>query len=71
MRSWTRIATIALALLAGSCNTVPSGSAPVHLVVVGTTDHHGWFAGHTERNVSYGGLPVLASYVEALRAAKA
>jgi 5'-nucleotidase len=41
-------------------------AAPVHVVVVGTTDLHGWFAGHQE---GYGGLAVLASYVDALRAA--
>jgi 5'-nucleotidase len=39
---------------------------PVHLVIVGTTDVHGWFAGHQE---GYGGLATLASYVDALRAA--
>jgi len=38
---------------------------PVHLVIVGTTDLHGWFAGHQE---GYGGLATLASYVDALRA---
>src|SRR6185369_11258647 len=36
---------------------------PEHLVIVGTTDVHGWFNGHG----SYGGAPTLASYVAALR----
>jgi 5'-nucleotidase len=42
---------------------------PVHVVVVGTTDVHGWFEGHRDANPPYGGLPLFASYVEALRAA--
>ena len=42
---------------------------PVHVVVVGTTDVHGWFAGHRDARPPYGGLPLFASYVEALRAA--
>ena len=42
---------------------------PVHVVVVGTTDVHGWFAGHRDAHPPYGGLPLFASYVEALRAA--
>lgn len=42
---------------------------PVHVVVVGTTDVHGWFEGHRDANPPYGGLPLFASYVGALRAA--
>jgi len=42
---------------------------PVHVVVVGTTDVHGWFEGHRDANPPYGGLPLFAAYVEALRAA--
>lgn len=41
---------------------------PVHVVVVGTTDVHGWFAGHRDEKPPYGGLPLFASYVAALRA---
>jgi 5'-nucleotidase len=61
-----------LFLLAFGCVSAPP--APVHVVVVGTTDVHGWFAGHVEtpqaggEGVLWGGLPALASYVEALRA---
>ncbi len=57
-----------LSVLAASAlaQTAPQ---PVHVVVVGTTDVHGWFAGHDDRAPHYGGLPLFASYVEALRAA--
>src|SRR5207237_1098453 len=54
-----------------ACTTVttpPPAAAPaepVHLVIVGTTDLHGWFGGHQE---GYGGLATLSSYVDALRA---
>lgn len=41
---------------------------PVHVVVVGTTDVHGWFAGHRDEKPPYGGLPLFASYIAALRA---
>lgn len=60
-----------LFLLAFGCATAPV--PPVHVVVVGTTDVHGWFAGHVEtpqsggEGVLWGGLPALASYVNALR----
>ena len=42
---------------------------PVHVVVVGTTDVHGWFEGHRDATPPYGGLPLFASYVDALREA--
>src|ERR1043166_2880030 len=42
---------------------------PVHVVVVGTTDVHGWFEGHRDATPPYGGLPLFAGYVGALRAA--
>ncbi|HEX8170716.1 MAG TPA: 5'-nucleotidase C-terminal domain-containing protein [Thermoanaerobaculia bacterium] len=64
-----------LFLLALGCASAPPAPAPpVHLVVVGTTDVHGWFNGHVETppgggaGVVWGGLPVFASYVAALRA---
>ena len=64
-----------LFLLVFGCATVPQAPAPpVHVVIVGTTDVHGWFAGHVEtppnggEGVLWGGLPTLASYVDALRA---
>ena len=63
-----------LFLLAAACGSVPPPAAePVHVVIVGTTDVHGWFNGHVEtpegggEGVLVGGLPTLASYVEALR----
>ena len=39
----------------------------MHLVVVSTTDLHGWFAGHQDAVPPYGGLPLFAGFVEALR----
>lgn len=55
-------------------NAVPPPAGPVHVVLVGTTDVHGWFAGHDEKLKDgtpnhWGGLAILASYVDALRAA--
>ena len=53
-----------------SCATAPPpAQTPVHVVIVGTTDVHGWFNGHDRDNPNYGGLAVLSSYVDALRAA--
>ncbi|MEO8381425.1 MAG: bifunctional UDP-sugar hydrolase/5'-nucleotidase [Acidobacteriota bacterium] len=73
-----RSLSLVLFLLAAACASVPSvpsaPQAPVHVVVVGTTDVHGWFAGHVEtpagggEGVLWGGLPAFATYVEALRA---
>ena len=60
-------------LLAVACSTAPKPAEPVHVVIIGTTDVHGWFNGHIEtpqgggEGVVWGGLPVLASYVEVLR----
>ncbi|HEX6083182.1 MAG TPA: bifunctional UDP-sugar hydrolase/5'-nucleotidase [Thermoanaerobaculia bacterium] len=66
---------LVLFLLALACASVPpQPAAPEHVVLVGTTDVHGWFAGHVEtpagggEGVVWGGLPALASYVETLRA---
>lgn len=64
---------LVLFLLAAACTSVRPPAAPVHVVIVGTTDVHGWFNGHVEtppaggEGVLWGGLPALASYVEALR----
>jgi 5'-nucleotidase len=63
-----RAATLVLFLLAAACATVQPPAEPVHVVLVGTNDLHGWFAGHPDK-VPYGGLPVFASYISALRAA--
>jgi 5'-nucleotidase len=65
---------LVFAFLAVACTSVRPPAAPVRVVVVGTTDVHGWFNGHVEtppqggEGVLWGGLPILASYVEALRA---
>lgn len=63
---------VVFVLLLVSCATVPPPQ-PVHVVIVGTTDVHGWFAGHEEsprggEPVRYGGVATLAAYVNALRA---
>lgn len=65
---------LVLFLLASACASVaPQPAEPVHVVLVGTTDVHGWFAGHVEtppeggEGVLWGGLPAFATYVEALR----
>ncbi len=43
---------------------------PVHVLVVGTTDLHGWYDSHHDSRTapSYGGLPLIAGYLEILRA---
>jgi len=65
---------LVLFLLGAACASVPPPPAgPVHVVLVGTTDVHGWFNGHVEtppgggEGVLWGGLPAFAAYVEALR----
>jgi 5'-nucleotidase len=70
-----RLLPLVLFLLASACASVaPKPAEPEHVVLVGTTDVHGWFAGHVEtppgggEGVVWGGLPALASYVETLRA---
>jgi 5'-nucleotidase len=69
------LALVLLLFVACTTATAPRQQAPVHLVIVGTTDVHGWFAGHTDNPaipgrdpIHYGGLAILASYVDALRA---
>lgn len=55
-------------------SVAPSSDGVVQVVIVGTTDVHGWFNGHAEnppgggQGVVWGGLPTLAAYVERLRA---
>ena len=39
----------------------------MHVVIVGTTDIHGWFDGHRGAGPRFGGVALLASYVDALR----
>ena len=74
-----RVFALFLVLTFTACTStqpVASTSAEplVHVVIVGTTDVHGWFNGHAETppgggaGVVWGGLPTLASYVGALRA---
>lgn len=65
---------LVLFLLALGCATAPPPAAgPVHVVLVHTTDVHGWFNGHAEtppgggEGVVWGGLPTLSSYIDVLR----
>ncbi|MFL6245009.1 MAG: bifunctional metallophosphatase/5'-nucleotidase [Thermoanaerobaculia bacterium] len=64
---------LVLFLLALACSAVRPPTQPVHVVIVGTTDVHGWFNGHVEtppgggEGVLWGGLPILTTYIEALR----
>ncbi|HEX7420717.1 MAG TPA: hypothetical protein VF505_12580, partial [Thermoanaerobaculia bacterium] len=57
---------IASLLIFSACATAPVVHPPVHVVIVGTTDVHGWFNGHTTKGMSYGGVALFASYVSAL-----
>jgi 5'-nucleotidase len=62
-----------LLFLLVACSSAPAPRPPVHVVIVGTTDVHGWYNGHTEvprvggEGIRWGGLPLFASYVNALR----
>jgi 5'-nucleotidase len=54
--------------------TAPATAAPIHIVVVATTDLHGWFAGHEPSApgataARSGGLAVFSGYLRNLRAA--
>jgi 5'-nucleotidase len=68
----------ALLLTVTACQTTAPSTAPVaspavKVIVVGTTDVHGWFNGHTDvpesggPGVRYGGLAILDRYVNVLR----
>ena len=57
-----------VALLIAGCASTPPRE-PVHVVLVGTTDVHGWLTGREDGGVARGGIPLFASYVEALREA--
>ena len=47
----------------------PAPASALHVLIVSTTDLHGWYAGHQEGGSRTGGLALFASYVNALRAA--
>src|SRR6185295_1295849 len=55
-------------LILSACATTPARHEPVHVVIVGTTDVHGWFNGHVTKEQQSGGVALLASYVNTLRA---
>jgi 5'-nucleotidase len=71
-RDMKRFLPLILFLLA-ACTSVQPAREPVHVVIVGTTDVHGWYNGHVETpqeggpGVLWGGLPVFASYLDTLR----
>ena len=56
-----------------ACRTAAPVASPVRVLIVGTTDVHGWFNGHVDAppagvpGVRYGGLAILGRYVEVLR----
>src|SRR3954454_7458660 len=63
-----RLLTFVLFLAAiSACASDPQ---PVHVVVVGTTDLHGSYDSHHESKTApaYGGLPLIAGYLNVLRA---
>src|SRR6185295_5735653 len=63
------LVVLTLALVSACATTAPQpAKQPVHVVIVGTTDLHGWFDGHTAATPHYGGVALLSSYLSALRA---
>src|SRR5512144_2701076 len=78
-----RAALLAFMMFAAACQhvaqTQPAPAAatpsPLHVVVVATTDVHGWFHGHDEQLpgrdtiIHWGGMDVLSGYVANLKAA--
>jgi len=58
-----------LILFLAALNAVAAKPAPVHVIVISTTDRHGWYDSHHDaRNAPpYGGLPLLGSYLQNLR----
>ncbi|HVT04601.1 MAG TPA: bifunctional UDP-sugar hydrolase/5'-nucleotidase [Thermoanaerobaculia bacterium] len=80
MRRTTLLALLILiACTTSTTSRAPEGhsEAPLHLVIVSTTDLHGWVDGHDETvegsqktvNVHWGGLEVLAGYLDNIREA--
>jgi 5'-nucleotidase len=79
MQTRPRLLLLAALFAFASCRTTtplpPKATGPVHVVIVSTTDLHGWFNGHSDPVVktggtaNYGGLAVLSGYLRNLRAA--
>ena len=53
-------------LVATACATVPPAPQPVRVVLVGTTDVHGWFDGRVEDGVREGGVAILGDPTSAV-----
>jgi 5'-nucleotidase len=79
MQTRPRLLLLAALFAFASCRTTtplpPRATGPVHVVIVSTTDLHGWFNGHddpvvkTGGTAQYGGLAVFSGYLRNLRAA--
>src|SRR5258706_8870250 len=59
-----------LVLFLASYSAVAADPQPIHVFVVGTTDLHGSYDSHHESKSApaYGGVPLIAGYLEVLRA---
>src|SRR5258708_6947759 len=68
-----------LILFLAACATAPrapiaqpaaQSAQPIHVIVVATTDRHGWYDSHHESRTAppYGGLPLMGGYLQNLRA---
>ncbi|MGH9419925.1 MAG: bifunctional metallophosphatase/5'-nucleotidase [Thermoanaerobaculia bacterium] len=62
---------LALFLFLTACAAIAAEPQPVHVFVVGTTDLHGWYDSHHDSKTAppYGGLSLIAGYLDNLRAA--
>ena len=71
-----------LILFLAACATAPQApiapapiaaiqsAQPVHVIIVSTTDRHGWYDSHHDSRTAppYGGLPLMGGYLQNLRA---
>src|SRR5258707_5564972 len=58
-----------LVLFLATYSAFAADPQPIHVFVVSTTDLHGSYDSHHQTNApAYGGLPLLAGYLDALRA---
>jgi 5'-nucleotidase len=59
-----------LVLFLAACAAFAAAPQPIHVFVVATTDLHGWYDSHHDSRTAppYGGLPLIAGYLDILRA---